>query len=108
MIEHIAADALNAKEDLKEAADAPEKAAEAEEAYAAKANQLAALLWQVGGIDKIDIGSKDFKCALDEIRQRLEDRMTKAEADKKPKAAAAAAASDDAPPASGKDDGDDE
>ncbi len=100
MLEHVAADALNAREDLKTAEDDSDEAKEAATQYLTKANQLVALLWQVGGVDKMDINTKDFKRALDEIAERLEARMAKdKKADAPPAAAATAAAS-----ASGRDD----
>jgi ParB/RepB/Spo0J family partition protein len=104
MIEHVAADVLNCDEDIKEDTS---KAEELQPFRAAKSNQLAALLWQVGGIDKMDVDSKEFKRTLAEIRQRLEERMKKAEpakpAPKASKAAAAAAPAD----AKGEDDAED-
>lgn len=94
MITAVAVDVLNCNEEIKEDES---KEAEFGPIRDAKSNQLAALLWQVGGLDKIDTGTKDFKSALNEIRQRVEEQMAKAQKDK-PKAKAAAADAD-APPA---------
>ncbi|OPZ66025.1 MAG: Chromosome-partitioning protein Spo0J [Firmicutes bacterium ADurb.Bin506] len=96
MIEHVAADVLNCDEDIKEDAS---KAEELAPVRAVKANQLVALLWQVGALDKLDVDTKDFKRTLAEIRGRLEERMKKAEPPDKPKAPKAAPAAPKADPA---------
>lgn len=74
-MQHIAADALNAREDKDT------------DAYALKTNQLAALFWAMGSIDEIDTKGSEFKSQLKEIEDRLTTRMAEAEAEaeKKPK-----------------------
>lgn len=73
MIESLGADCLNAQMDIEESKD-PAAVASLEASFNCKSYALSALLWQTGGMDKIDPGCKDFKRILVDIKQRFEDR----------------------------------
>lgn len=93
MIEDLGKRVLNARMDIEEAAEKNDAAevAKHELVYTSFSFAMAALLWQTGGLEKIDPNTKEFKDILTDLDDRLKARI----ASGKVKSASAAAGSDD-------------